>query len=398
MYIIRFNKEALRINICNSCPNLELTSPVYCSNGTCHVSPSQQISFGITLEASFRIDSKPKDFKGALLYKLQRKYTTKNDNQPNSGTASIENTVTNTHLLVILDFKNGWDYFLVCLIEFTDDLAWNKDKLWALCRQYIDQLYKSYSYKRITWLTHEGAVIRTRLEETYGSDYKLDIFIYEETGTYSMFRPMKIDPKRLVLSLSILIVLMYTVSLCIQPSVKLNIHNQCWNVDLVFPTYTTGDGLECYRSPDYKVYAGETMRSAFIINKADNAFYGVLIYKLQRERLHESTEVDEDTSSATHLLVIWCIPKLNKFYTGVMLVEYDKALTWNRLNKLYHANHDKLKMYTDITTDTWFMDDNMILKTTLSARNLNGNPELNISIFEEGDEYAMRPFRIDLTR
>jgi hypothetical protein len=92
MYIVRFNKEALHVNICNLHPSLELTSPVYFSDGAiCHVSPSQQIDTGITL-ASFGITSHQKDVKGALLYRLQRKCVTRTVNQPNNNTTPIENT------------------------------------------------------------------------------------------------------------------------------------------------------------------------------------------------------------------------------------------------------------------------------------------------------------------
>jgi hypothetical protein len=102
MYIVRFNKEALRINICNSSTGLELTSPVYCSNGTtCCVSPNQQTDIDTTMEASFGIVSMREDFKGALLYKLRRKYAIKNNNQSNSGTASIENTATDIYVTYV---------------------------------------------------------------------------------------------------------------------------------------------------------------------------------------------------------------------------------------------------------------------------------------------------------
>jgi hypothetical protein len=400
MYIVRFNKEALRVNICNLYPGLELTSPVYYSNGTtCHVSPSQQIDASTTTEASFGIDFQQKDVKGALLYKLQRKYATRTDNNSNSSIVSIENTETNIYLLVVWEVKNHCDEFYVCLIECSDDFTW--DKLWALCHQYNDQFLKDYNYSEITWLIHDDIAMKTRRRVTYGSDYKLDIFISEETGLYNMFKPMKIDTERLVLPLLMLIVLTYAVSLCIQPSFKLNIHNLYFDVDLVSPIYITGDGLEFHRPLDYKVYAGDTMGSGFIINKSDDESYGVLIYKLQRRQSHESTEIGEDTSIDVHLLVIWCIPKPNELYADVLLVEHAKAFTWNRnkLNKLYHENHDRLKGCNNTILNTWFMDNNMVLKTVFSARDLKGNPELSISISEEKKrDDTMRPFCVNLKR
>jgi hypothetical protein len=74
-----------------------------------------------------------KDFKGALLYRLQRKHADKTGNQPNNSTASIKNTTANIYLLVICN--TGWGYygFYVYLIECASDFIWDKDKLWLLC-------------------------------------------------------------------------------------------------------------------------------------------------------------------------------------------------------------------------------------------------------------------------
>jgi hypothetical protein len=233
----------------------------------------------------------------------------------------------------------------------------------------------------------------------YGSDYKLDIVIYEGTEQYFMREPVKIDPKRLVLPLSMLIMLIYAISLSIRPSFKLTIHNQCLNVSLTPPVYVTGDGLECHRPPDYKVYAGDTMKSGFII-KSDNVSYGVLIYRLQRKQSHESTEIGKDTSNVVHLLVIWKIPDSKMLYADVLLIEHTEALIWNEdnLNKLYHKNRSRLKKYNDTVSYVWSMDHNTALKTTFSARVLKGNPKLSISISEEKDEHAIRPLCVDLER
>jgi hypothetical protein len=399
MYVVRFNKEALRINICNLCPSLELTSPVYCSKNTCRVAPSQQTDTDNIMEAIFVIDSKQKDVNAALLYKLQRKYVAKADNQPNTSTTSINDTATKMYLLVVWDGENEYGNFYVCLIECTDDFNWDEDKLWALHEKYNEQFLKDFNYNLITWLVYDGIVMKMRRKETYGSDYKLDIFISEETGAYNIRRPKRIDPKRLVLPLSMLIVLMYAVSLPVQLSIKLNIHNQCLDVNLVSPVYITSDGLECHKAPDYKVYAGDTMRSGFII-KSDISC-GALIYKLQGGQSHESIEIGENTSSAVCLLVVWKIFEYKELYADILLVKHASAFTWNedKLRKFYYENRDRLKEYTDTISDTWLMDDNMILKTSFSARDLRGILELSISISEEEKfSHVMRPFCINPER
>jgi hypothetical protein len=201
------------------------------------------------------------------------------------------------------------------------------------------------------------------------------------------------------MSLSILIVLMYTVSLPIRPSFKLNIYNRCLNVGLASPVCITSDELECHRVPDYEACTGGTMRSCFVI-KSDDESYGVLMYKLQRKRTHKSAEISKDTSSIAQILVVWRISESKELYTNVLLVEHDNSLIWNedKLNKLYHKNHDWLKEYTDTTSDTWLVDNDIVLKTTFSVKDLKGNPELNISISEENDDYTIRPLCVDLER
>jgi hypothetical protein len=80
MHTVSFAKKALNISIHNLHPSLELSSPIYCNNGTtCHVSSSQQIDACNTTVTCFGIDSE-ETLKSALLYKLQRKYATRTGN------------------------------------------------------------------------------------------------------------------------------------------------------------------------------------------------------------------------------------------------------------------------------------------------------------------------------
>jgi hypothetical protein len=383
MFTVSFDKEALNITIRNPYSDLELTSPVYYSNGTtCYVSPRQQACIGITL-ASFEIDSQQKDVRGALLYKLQRKHTTKADNWPNSNTESIENTAINTYLLVVWEIGDYYHTFPVCLIECNNDLTWDEDKLWVLHHQYINHLYNDYNYSTCTWLTNDNILIRTRSNITFGSDYKVDIIISEVTGAYDLFKPMKIDPERLVLLLFMIIVLTYTVSLDIQPSVKLNIHNRCLNVDLISPTYVTSDGLECHRPPAYRVCVGDTMRSGFLIKPNDES-HGVLIYKIQRRQPHKSTKISEDTSSAAQLLVIWRVFESNKSNVVVLVVEHDKRLDGNKDGLVYFHNKSfgRFRRTPGSTTVLWTLDDNTALMITPEIMNEDRILDITISEVE----------------
>jgi hypothetical protein len=205
---------------------------------------------------------------------------------------------------------------------------------------------------------------------------------------------------------------MYAVSLSINSTFKLNIHNQCSNVDLVSPTYVTDYELKCYRPPGYKVYAGDTMRSAFIVDKdyfilhkhdselgSGNESCGVLIYKLQRGKFHGSIESSEDTSSVAHLLVIWKVSRFRKLYADVLLVEHDKRLDWNKhnLRTLYYENIDRFRSCSDSATETWLLNDSAAWMTTLEI--MNEGCILDITISEvERDNNTMLPAHIDLMR
>jgi hypothetical protein len=390
--VVSFDKEALNITIRNLYPDLELVSPVYLNTGaTCRVSSSQKTDIGNTIEANFEISSEQYYFKGALLYKLQKKNAIKTGNHLNSSTAFVKDTAKNMYLWVIWDVRIYEPKFFVRLIECTNDFTWDEDRLWALYWKYNYQFRENYKSSISTWLMHDGTVMKTKHVVTYGSNYELDIIISEGTGKYDMERPIDIDPKRLVLSLLIVIILLYGISLSIQPSIKLNIHNRCLNVDLVSPTYITRNWLGCYKAPDYKVCTGDMTRSCFVIGLKND---GALIYRLQRKRSRESTEIDKDISSATQLLVIWRLSDSKELYTDVLLIKHDKGFDKDNLEKLHHKNIYRFRLYSIPVIETWLLDDNTVLMTTFEI--MNGDHTLNITISEiERYNGAMAPVHID---
>jgi hypothetical protein len=398
---VSFDKEALNITICNLYPDLKLISPVYFNNRTaCHVSPNQQIDTGDTMEASFGIDSERDYLEGALLYKLQRKHVDKTDNQPNNSTVSTKDTTTNTYLLVVWNDGEKWiNYrFYVYLIECANDFIWDEDKLWALCKEYEDKFHKNYKDNIITWLMNDGILMKTRFDITYGSDYKLDVIISEGVWGCNMLNPIKIDLERLVLSLSLLMVLMYAVSLHIRPSFKLNIHNQCLNIDLISPTYFTDYGLECHRSPNYKVCAGDIMSTGFI-SEEGGWFHTALIYRLQRRLSRESSDISKDTSSVVHLLVVWEVTGSDKLYTDVLVIEHDEGFIWNKksLRDLHLENIYSVRRRPDSTTEIWSLNDNIALMTTFEI--MNKDRTVNITISEAEKHHSTKmPIHIDLKR
>jgi hypothetical protein len=284
------------------------------------------------------------------------------------------------------------------LIECPDGLNWDEDKLLTLRHQYMDRICENYNYITIPWLMDDSAVIRTRQNITYGSNCKLDIVISEGSVKYSMEKPMKIYLERSVLSLLMLLVLTCAISPSIESLFKLNIHNQCLNVDLIFSTYIKANRAKCHRPPKYKVCAGDTMRSAFIIESDDVFVGGALIWKLQRRPADESIESGKDISSIVYLLVVWGTFRSN-LESDALLVEHKKGFDWDEDNllKFYSENSERFRWSRSSTTETWLLDDNTTLMTTLKI--INDNRMFDITISEvERNNNARIPMRIDLER
>jgi hypothetical protein len=400
MHIVSFAKT-LNINIRNLYSNLELISPVYFSDSICHVSPSQQTDTSNIMEASFWIDPKHDDFKGALLYKLQRKYANRADGQPNISVSPNEDPATNVYFLVIWNITDISYIFYACLIECTADFTWDEYKLWALYDEYEYKIFFVYHRFNIsTWSMSEDAMMKIRLNATHGSDYKLDIIISEGIEEYNMRKPIRIDTKKLLLSSPMSDALVYDDSHFIKSSFELNIHNQCLNVDLVSPTYDIDCPLQCCRPPDYKVCAGDTMRSAFI-NERDVMYYGALIYRLQKKQTHEYTEIGGNTSNSIHLLVVWRFES-EKLYANVLLVEHDKEFDWYKddLGRLYNKNDDRFRWFHCSAIETWSLDDDTALVTLMNTFEITDKGLiLNIAIFEaERNSSTRTPVHIDLKR
>jgi hypothetical protein len=196
----------------------------------------------------------------------------------------------------------------------------------------------------------------------------------------------------------IVMMLIYAVSLEFQLLRYITIHNQCLNTKLASPIYFS-NGVVCPQLFDQQIDIGTETRISFEVNTIKNEFEGVLLFRLERyfDNQYKST-VETNRNEATHvyMIVAWKVKKARHF-AYIALVEHTKALIWNedKLKKLYYENYDQLKEYNDTISDTWLVNNNMVLKTTFSARDLEGIPEPSISISEEKKSgYAMRPFCI----
>jgi hypothetical protein len=198
------------------------------------------------------------------------------------------------------------------------------------------------------------------------------------------------------------IMLMYTISLALQLPSSVTIHNQCLNTELVSPVYF-GNGARCSRLSDQQIVVDTKMRACFEIYVIQDDFEGALLLELKRyfDSQYSMDTSTTETNEAIHvyMLVAWKV-KDAKFSAYVALIEHNKELTWreDELKRFYDEHRGWLMEFNDTVLDTWLMDNNIVLKTTFSASDLRGSPELSISISEDKDDYAMRPFRINPER
>jgi hypothetical protein len=197
--------------------------------------------------------------------------------------------------------------------------------------------------------------------------------------------------------------LIHTTSFVFQLPAYVTIHNQCSNIELVSPIYF-GNGAVCPKLSGQQINISTEMKTNFKINASQDDFEGAFLFRLKRhaesdEQCNINTSTTENEAACIYMLVAWKT-KDSKPFLYVALVEHTKTSIWDedKLKEIYNKNRSWLKKYYSTTSDTWFVNDHMALKTTFKVRGLKENFELSISISEEDDDYAMRPFSIDLTR
>jgi hypothetical protein len=198
---------------------------------------------------------------------------------------------------------------------------------------------------------------------------------------------------------------MCTISLEFQSPTSIIIHNQCLSIELISTVYFS-NGAVCPKLSDQLLDVKTAMKILFEINTTQDEFEGALLYKLQRNLRDQysmdtlATRDNENEAKYVYMLLTWEV-KDSKPFVHVVLVEHTNKFIWNedRLKKLYYGNRGRIEKYNDTISDTWLMDDSMVLKTTSKVRGLKGNFELTISISEEErNDYAIRPLCVDLKR
>jgi hypothetical protein len=202
----------------------------------------------------------------------------------------------------------------------------------------------------------------------------------------------------------IVVMLIYAVSLKLQLPACITIHNQCSNNKLVSPIYF-GNGAVCPRLSKQRVNIGAKMEAHFEIN-TKHEFEVALLFKLQtcskrRRNMNKLTVKTNDGEADCVYMLVACKVKDSKLFLHVTLVEHTEEFAWNkdRLKKLYDENHSWLKEYDSTKSYTWFMNNNIALKTTFKVRNLKRALELDMYVSEKKrDCHAVRPLDINIKR
>jgi hypothetical protein len=181
---------------------------------------------------------------------------------------------------------------------------------------------------------------------------------------------------------------MHTISVKFQPTMKVNIYNQCLNFKLM-NRGCFSNGIVQGENLAPEVDTSSMMSVGF--RPVPSVFKDVMTYELRRKCVKSSEELD-----LIHIrfFVVWKTGGHKKLRAYINSVEYEEKLYWNntRLEEYYQRHASQLYTYTGPIKDTWLMHDGTVLMTELELDFTQRHDVLNITISEGiGDEYTRRP-------
>jgi hypothetical protein len=188
---------------------------------------------------------------------------------------------------------------------------------------------------------------------------------------------------------------MYTISFERQPTMKVNIHNQCSDFILTKQgNFSHGTNWNSYCN--WRVDAGSMMSAALTPLLATSEV--ALAYKLERKLVRPVNQ-----SESTHILfsVAWKSEGYKKGRVFVHLIEYDEWFDWSRikLEEYYQKYANQLCTYTDPIRNTWLTHDGTVLMTELELDFTQRDGVLNVTISEgTRDDHTKIPARFNLGR
>jgi hypothetical protein len=187
-------------------------------------------------------------------------------------------------------------------------------------------------------------------------------------------------------------ILMHIISTEFQPTMKVNIYNQCSGFKLV-DRKCSNVFMNWNKKPDMEVDSDSMMSADLISYWA--TFEGSLTYQLQEKRVISS---NRRKSKTTLLFVAWKSEGYKMLRVLVQLIECDKQTKWNpfKLEEYRQRCANQLNVYTGFIEDIWLIHDGTVLITRLGMKFMQGCHVLNISISEGVmNRYDARPIWIN---
>jgi hypothetical protein len=188
--------------------------------------------------------------------------------------------------------------------------------------------------------------------------------------------------------------LIHTISVESQSTMKVNIHNQCSDFKLMGQgCFSNGAGWnECHPRID----TGDI--TSINLTPFLSTFGGVVTYRLERKYVEP-----DNLPKPTHiqLFVAWKSEGYKKFCIFMQLVECNKRIDWNRikLEEYYQRYANQFSTYTGPINDKWLISDGTVLMTGLELDFTQRDGVLNITISEGvEDGHTKRPKWINLEK
>jgi hypothetical protein len=173
--------------------------------------------------------------------------------------------------------------------------------------------------------------------------------------------------------------LTHTISFASQPTMKMNIRNQCLNFKLI-------DRRSFNCDADWDKHPVEGVYTCSMISvdlKSSSAtFEGALTYQLQRKNIEFDDQPEEPT--CIRLFVAWKSEGYKELRVFAHLIEHGKWYGWSEaaLEEYYRKYISQTSVYTDPIRDTWSTHDGTMLMTRLELDLTQSSGILNVTISE----------------
>jgi hypothetical protein len=198
----------------------------------------------------------------------------------------------------------------------------------------------------------------------------------------------------MILSIMLVQILIHVVRFVTQPTMEVNIRNQCSKFKLIEVPFFGGPylaGLPCR-----KIDAGKSAS-----DHASPMFAASKSFRLYELRRKDSTSSNQLNLAYNYLLVIWKSEGYMDFRVRAYLIDCDGRCVWYmpKLIEHYQKHVSRSKKYTTPIVDTWLICKDTILKTVLIVDDKKRDGRLHIVITEEAiNNHTRKLLQDQLTR